>query len=336
MRMPSYRVMWNYRRKTNRSGLYKIHIEINLNTKGDRKYEEVKVPEKVGKQHWSGRENNWVKITHPYAFEINEAIKGKLALLSNLTKRYYLANRALSWPLIKRELQMGNNTNSFLAYFDSVIKRPKEDLDDSTFDRYKVTLGHLKRWRPDIRFVDLSEELFQEFQIYLSQQKDLVGATINGYFNALKKVIGWARKDQHISKEHEQSIFEDIHIKIGKPAPDHLEIHEITAWKNFDFGSKNPSLERDRNIFLIQIYTGCYYNDLREMLKTELKKDPQYGPYLMMGRTKNDNLSIVPLFKFKNAWRLMQQFLCDDPKVDPGQDFPVLVQPRHLYRRPAI
>jgi site-specific recombinase XerD len=319
--MPSYRVMWNYRRMTNQSGLYKIHIEINLNRKGDRKYEEIKVPEKIGKQHWSGKENSWVKNTHPYAFEINEAIKAKLYLLSNLNKRYYLANKALSWPQIKRELQLNNNTDSFLTYFDSVIKCPKEDLDESTLDRYKVTLGHLKRWRPGITFVDLSEELFQEFKIYLSQQKELVGSTINGYFNSIKKVISWARKDNFVSKEYVESIFEDIHIKIGKPAPDHLEIHEITAWKNHDFQGANAALERDRNIFLIQIYTGCYYNDLREMLKTELKTDPEYGPYLLTGRYKNDNLSIIPLWKFKNAWPLIQKYLSHDPK-DP-----------HLFRR---
>lgn len=66
-------------------------------------------------------------------------------------------------------------------------------------------------------------------------------------------------------------------IKVGKAAPDHLEIHEITAWKNHDFEGKNAALERGRNLFLIQIYTGFYYNDLRDLLKTELKTDPEYG-----------------------------------------------------------
>jgi len=314
--MPTYKPVWNYRKKRTQSGRYKIHIEIYISRNVKREYEEVKVPLKVAPEEWSGKHNGWVKISHPYAFEINEAIKTKLALLSNLNRRYYSAQKALTWPLIKKELQRNQNMNSFLAYFGEVVKNPPENLDDTTLDRYRVVLGHLKKWRPGITFNDLSEELFQDFKNYLEKKKDLVGSTINGYFNALKRVVTWARKDMHITKEHQESIFEDIHIKIGKPAPDHLEIPEITAWKNYDFDGKKSALERDRNLFLIQIYTGFYYNDLRELLKNELKTDPEYGPYLQAGRYKNDNLAIVPLWKFKNAWPLIQKYLSKNP-VDP-------------------
>jgi site-specific recombinase XerD len=300
----------------NENGRYKIHIEIYISRKLKREYEEVNVPLKVAKEEWSGKTDGWVKIIHPYAFEINEAIKDKLALLSNLNKRYYTAKKTLTWPLIKKELQRSNNTNSFLAYFREIIKDPPESLDDTTMERYKVTLGHLTRWNPSITFNDLSEELFQEFKKYLEKQKDLAGSTVNGYFNAIKRVVAWSRKDLHITKEHQETIFEDIHIKIGKTAPDHLEIHEITGWKNHDFEGKHSALERDRNIFLIQIYSGFYYNDLRELLKTELKTDPEYGPYLLAGRYKNDNLAIVPLWKFKNAWPLIQKYLSNNSK-DP-------------------
>jgi site-specific recombinase XerD len=316
MKMPNYRPRWNYRNAVNENGRYKVHIEIYISRKVKREYEEVNVPLKVAKEEWSGKTDGWVKICHPYAFEINEAIKEKLAILSDLNKRYYTAKKTLTYPLIKKELQRNNNTNSFLAYFREIIKDTPETLDDTTMDRYKVTLGHLTRWKPGITFNDLSEELFQEFKKYLEKQKDLAGSTVNGYFNSCKKVVNWARKDNHITKEHEESIFEDIHISIGKPKKDRLEVEEITDWKNYNFTAKEPTQERDRNIFLIQIYTGYYYNDLRELLKTEYKKDPEFGPYFQSERYKNDNLAIVPLWKFKNALPLIEKYRSKDPK-DP-------------------
>jgi site-specific recombinase XerD len=316
MKLPTYRPVWNYRNAVNKNGRYMIHIEIYISRQVKREYEEVEVPLKVAKDEWCGKPGSWVKINHPYAFEINEAIREKLALLTDLNKRYYAAKKSLTWPLIKKELQRNNNTNSFLAYFREVIRDPPETLDDSTIDRYKVTLKHLTLWRPDMTFNDLSEELFREFKKYLEQQKDLAGSTINGYFNACKKVVDWARKDNHISKEHEDSIFEDIHFSIGKPKKDRLELDEITAWKNHEFGDREATQERDRDLFLIQIYTGYYYNDLRELLKSEFKKDPEFGPYFQRARYKNDNQAIVPIWKFKNAAVLIEKYRSKDYK-DP-------------------
>jgi hypothetical protein len=314
MRMPSYRVLWNYRSRPNKEKRYKIHIEIYLGRHLRREYEEIEIPMKVSKEEWSGKQNNWVKINNPYSLEINEAIKIKLDVLYSLNKRYFTSGKRLTLPLIKKELQRNYNPNSFLGYFREIIKDAPETLDGATITRYQVALGHLERWRPDIAFQDLSEELFQEFKKYLEQKKELANSTINGYFNALKKVVEWVRKDQHITKEHQETVFEDIHIKVGKTKKDSLEVHEIAQWKNYDFKGKYAAIERDRDLFLIQIYGGYYYNDLRELLKSELKTDPEYGPYLKSDRYKNDHLALVPLWKFKNAWPLIQKYLDRDPK----------------------
>ena len=144
----------------------------------------------------------------------------------------------------------------------------------------------------------------------------LVASTINGYFNAIKKVVYWSRKDNHITKAHQESIFEDVHIKVGKSKKEHLEIHEIQQWKNFQFPDKYRTLERDRDIFLFQIYTGFYYSDVKELLKSELKNDPEYGYYINASRYKNDNLAIVPIWKFPYAATIIEKYANRNPK-DP-------------------
>jgi hypothetical protein len=299
MYLPTYAPVWNWRGAQKDNKRYPIHLRVTINR--STRYPEIKVPMKTKEAEWSGKAPVWIKNTHPFSQEINLAIKEKIDILDNLTARYFKAKKSLTFPLVFRELQRNNNTHSFLDYFREIRKDPPELLDDETMKRYHATLLHLEKFKPIITFNDLSEELFQEFKKYCVKEAELAMSTINGYFNACKKVIYWARKDQHITREHGASIFEDVHIKVGKPKVESLEVEEISEWKNYDFQGKYAALERDRNLFLIQIYTGYYYNDLRELLKTEAKCDPELGHYFKSDRYKNDNLALVPFFKFKNA-----------------------------------
>jgi len=312
MKMPVYTPVWNWRNKKNKSERYPVHIRIHL--AGDDKYEPVQVPQKVGKNEWTDKAGSWVKNTHPFAFEINNAIKAKLDILDALVKRYYEAKKSLNYPLIFRELQKNNNTNSFNTYFKDYITDPRETVDEETLKRYAACLQHLNRFNKAITFNDLSSELFLDFKKYLEDTATLVGSTINGYFNAIKKVVYWSRKDHHITKEHQESIFEDVHIKVGKAKKDHLELDEVKEWIDYQFTEQFRVYERDRDMFQLLIYTGYYYNDLRELLKSEYKKDPEYGPYLKSDRYKNDNLAIIPLWKFPKAVDLIEKYRDSDTK----------------------
>jgi integrase len=308
--MPSYSPVWNYRNRVNIAERYMVHICIYLNRKRD--YHPINTPLNISKSEWTGKVNAWIKNTHPYAYQINEEIKRTLNVLTELNKRYMSSNKRLTFPLIFKELHKNNNTDSFNKFFEDIIKDPPEYLDDETMKRYHSALFNLNKYNPDIKFADLSEELFQGFHKWCLTKAELASSTVNAYFNACKKVVTWARKDHQISKDHQQSIFEDIHIKVGKPKKDSLEIEEITLWKNHAFTPQEKTQERDRDIFLFQIYTGYYYNDVKELLKSDLKKDPEYGYYLKSGRYKNDNLAIVPLWKFKNAVTILEKYRCRD------------------------
>jgi hypothetical protein len=297
MNIPTYTPVWNWRNRVNAKKRYKVHICIYLNQ--EREYYTVPTPLNVAKTEWDNKPNSWIKNTHPYAFEINQTIKEKLDLLTDLNKRYFLAKKSLTFPLIFKELQKSNNTNSFNFYFEEIIKDPPETLDDETMKRYHATLFNLNKFNPAITFNDLSEDLFLKFKKHCLEKANLVGSTTNGYFNACKKVVNWARKDNHITKEHEESIFEDIHITIGKPKKDRLEIEEITAWKNYQFTDKQATQDRDRNLFLFQIYTGFYINDVNELLKAEFKRTRNSVTIFRAGDTKMTTWPLSPYGNLK-------------------------------------
>ncbi|HEX4850707.1 MAG TPA: site-specific integrase, partial [Puia sp.] len=299
------RPVHNWRNKKNASKLYPIHIRVTIERKS--KYFPIELPKKVSSAEWSDKPNIWVKNTHPFAFEINNTIREKLDSLHDLVKRYYSANKSLTFQIISKELGKNGNINSFNGYFEEIIKNPPETFSPRTIKRYQVTLKHVNAFNSKITFNELSGELFQQFKKYC-EKKNLVGTTINGYFNALKKVVYWARKDNHINKNHQESIFEDVHIKINKTRKDHLEIEEIREWRNYQFEERLRFMERDRDLFLLQIYTGFYYSDLKELMKSDLKKDPEHGYYLNASRYKNGNLAIIPLWKFPKAIDLVRKY----------------------------
>jgi site-specific recombinase XerD len=311
--MPTYTPVWNYRGKVNQCGLYSIHIELYV-SRTNRRYYEIPVPLKVAKNEWSGKPDNWVKITHPYAFEINNKISDTLNVLKELNKRYYNMNKPLTMFLILKELNKDYNLDSFNEFFRHIILDPPESLDSETMKRYDAALKKLDKFNRDITFADLSESLFEEFKKFLEQKEGLAPSTIKGYFNACIKVVEWARKDNQITKEHQETIFEDITVSPGKSKKENLSVEQVSYWKNFEFTPKQKTQKRDRDIFLILIYTGWYYNDFKEALKTDLRKDPDLGYYIDKGRYKNDHQAIIPLWLFKNAIPLMSKYFCNDPK----------------------
>lgn len=311
--LPIYNPLWNYRGKTNQCGLYPIHIEIYL-SREERRYYEIVVPQKVARNEWSGKSDSWVKMSHPFAFEINNQIKDTLNTLWELNKRYYTMKKPLTIQLVFKELNKDYNLGSFNDFFRNIILDPPESLDDTTMKRYDAALKKLNKFNPSITFADLSQQLFEDFKKFLEQKEELVPSTIKGYFNACIKVVEWARKDSQITKVHQETIFEEITITVPKLRKDQLTVEQITEWKNHQFDAKQRVQERDRDIFLILIYTGWYYSDFKEALKTDLKKDTELRYYIDKNRFKNDNLAIIPLWVFKNAYHLMSKYICKDSK----------------------
>src|SRR5580692_12730772 len=65
--------------------------------------------------------------------------------------------------------------------------------------------------------------------------------------------------------------------------------------------------------FLLQTYTGYYYNDLEAFNKDQLLMDAEYGYFILGERDKNGNDTIIPLFKFPNAQAILEKYISLDP-----------------------
>ncbi|MVT12362.1 phage integrase SAM-like domain-containing protein [Chitinophaga tropicalis] len=330
MEIPDFRPVHNWRNHINQNGRYKIHIRIRIGKSC--RYHDVKLPQKVTVDEWSGKENAWVKPGHPYHFEINNAIDNTLTLLRELNKRYYTAKRQLTFAIIFKELQKEACSSILNTYFHQIVIDPPEALQPATIGRYKSALIALNKFRHELFFYDLDEKLFLELCKFMKREMNLKASTIFGYFNAYRKVIHWAQLDGYISPLQEDAIFSNIHISRGKPLKDHLDVNEIKAWKEFTFNDAHQNLVKVRDMFLLQVYTGFYYSDLKALQKSELHKDQEYGYYIYRGRFKNGNLAIVPLWKFPYAIALIKKYYSLHPSDPYLLDRDAFMED-HVYNR---
>lgn len=304
-------VVFNWRNAENICGQYPIHLRITIDRRSC--YYTIPVPLKISPEQWSGREDNWVKNSHPYAFEINDKIKEKKAIVSELIKRHYLANKTLSFEVIDRYLKKKGDPQSFIDYMKDYIRNPPEKLELNTIKKYSTCLIHLQKFRPAISFADINEDLMKGFFQYLHKTLGLEGASIKKYFSALKKVIKTARRDNHIDSSSIEFLYADVKITV-RPSTRRvfLELEEIRKWKALELPKNKIFLERDRDMFLFQIYTGYYYKDLRILRKDQLMKDEEYGYFILGERDKNGNDTIIPIFKFPYALKIMEKYAAEE------------------------
>ena len=214
----------------------------------------------------------------------------------------------LTFSDIFAALKNSGHCGELNMFFADYIRLPTDKLEPDTFKKYKACLDHLNSFKKEIRFNDLTPEMIEDFYEYCRDVKNLQGSTIDSYFNALKKVLRLARKAQLISRETVTELFEDLHIAVNKAKRSFLTIEEIKIWKSFYFAGEEKHLERDRDIFLLQIYTGYYYKDMTNLKKEHLVKDHQHGYMIMGQRSKNDEQTMIPLFKFPDAAGLIEKY----------------------------
>jgi len=306
MHLPQVTAIFNWRKETNVSGLYSIHLRITLNRVA--KYYKIDTPVKVQKDQWSGQEDNWVKQSHPFAFEINNKIREKKNIILELTKRCYNFKKSITFENIMQHLRQRGDKNSFYDFMDAYVKRPPEKLEPNTIKKYSTTLTHLKSFRKELFFSDIDNSFIRDFSRYMQTDLELGGAAARKYMEAFKKVIRHARRENYIDPSQMEFLFDGIKIRVPKARRTFLDITEIKKWKNVKFPAGKEYLARDRDMFLFQIYTGYYYKDLFIFTKDQLQKDEEYGTIILGERDKNGNQTIIPLFKFPYSQNILVKY----------------------------
>jgi site-specific recombinase XerD len=304
--IPSVGVVMNWRNENNKSGLYPVHIRIKQGNFA--RYYRVPTPIKIRKDQWTGKEGAWIKPSHPFAFEINNKIVEIKGLINEYIKRTVNFSKPVTVEGIIASLTNKGDNKSFLDFMQRYITRPPEKLEPNTIKKYATTLTHLKKFKKQIFFAEIDNTLLRDFSRFMQSELELGGAATKKYLEAFKKVIRHARRENFISPQQMEFLFEGLNVRVQKAKRTFLDLQEVKKWKALTFTADQQHLERDRDMFLFQIYTGYYFKDLLIFTKDHLQMDEEYGHVILGARDKNGNQTIIPLFKFPYAQTILERY----------------------------
>ena len=131
---------------------------------------------------------------------------------------------------------------------------------------------------------------------------------MKSYFDKFKKIVNQAERESYLDYHQTRFLFTDAKIKVVKGDRTFLEIEDIIKWNSIKFLMSEKHLERDRDLFTFQIYTGFYYNDLKILKKTDIRIEKNVGIFVVGKRDKNGNTAIIPLYKFPKANAILLKY----------------------------
>jgi site-specific recombinase XerD len=297
----SFKPVFNRNNTKTKSGLYSINLRVTI----DREFGffNPKLP-KLERKYWQGRENKWVKDSHPQNHLFNKALMDRMMELQEYVNKLYFLNRPVTFKRLSEFFDQKGDKESFNDYIEHYLKIRKFNS-PNTLKKYKTFKKHINKFNPKIKFKELGEGLILDYRDFLLS-KGMAGSTILKYFDPFKKIARHALKNDYFIRDPFFEVKIEVPLSVVKRTS--LTLNEIQALIDLKFKKKEEQyLELHRDIFVFECLTGLYYSDVRG-LTAENFINSKSGQLLVSERFKNGYRYIVPLYKFPEAIRLLNKY----------------------------
>ena len=222
------------------------------------------------------------------ASEINAALLGYYTELQEIFKRFEVAEIMPSPAEVKEafnnrhgqnektELASADTSNvpsNFFEAFDDFVRvcGRQNDWTHSTFEKFAAVKNHLKNFRSELSFDFFDEEGLTEYVQYLREVREMRNSTIGKQLSFLKWFLRWSFKQgMHSNNAYDtfKPKFKDAQKKII-----FLTWEELNRLREFKIPPTKQALERVRDVFLFQCFTGLRYSDVFNLRRSDIKGD---------------------------------------------------------------
>ena len=184
-----------------------------------------------------------------------------------------------------------------------------------SYKNYKSTLKYLNEFVPlyanakDIPLEEVNYNFCEAYYGYVTTEKTCTTNGANKQIQRLKKIVNYAIKQGFISKNPMATFtleFKQVNRVI-------LTIEELKKLIQFDF--QRPTLEKVRDVFIFQCFTGLSYADIKTLNLRDIEDN-----LIKMDRAKTGNKFVVPLLP--QALELIDKYADYENAAKPI--FPVL------------
>ena len=266
------------------------------------------------------------------ASEINAALLGYYTELQEIFKRFEVAETMPSPAEVKEafnnrhgqnektELASADTSNepsNFYEAFDDFVRvcGRQNDWTHSTFEKFATVKNHLKNFRSELSFEFFDEEGLTEYVQYLREVKEMRNSTIGKQLNFLKWFLRWSFKQGR----HSNNAYDTFKPKLKDTQKKiiFLTWEELNRLREFKIPPTKQALERVRDVFLFQCFTGLHYSDVFNLRRNDIK-----GDYIEVTTVKTSDSLIIELNDHSRAMAILEKY--KDVEFENDKALPVI------------
>ena len=218
------------------------------------------------------------------ASEINASLLGYYTEVQEIFKKFEVeeimptpeqikeAFNALHKP-IEEVKQRKSTPNAFYKAFDEFVRDcgRQNDWTDSTYEKFAAVKNHLMNFRTELTFDFFDEKGLNDYVTYLRDVKEMRNSTIGKQLSFLKWFLRWAfKKDLHQNNAYDSY---KPKLKSTQKKIIFLTWEELNKLREFEIPAAKQALDRVRDVFLFQCFTGLRYSDVFNLRRSDIKGD---------------------------------------------------------------
>lgn len=184
----------------------------------------------------------------------------------------------------------------FFQVFDDFVEDcgRQNDWTDSTYEKFAAVKNHLTNFREGLTFEFFDERGLNDYISYLRDVKEMRNTTIGKQLSFLKWFLRWAFK----KGVHQNNAYDSYKPKLKSTQKKiiFLTWDELNRLREFKIPSNKQALERVRDVFLFQCFTGLRYSDVFNLHRSDIK-----GDHIEVTTVKTSNSLIIELNNHSKA-----------------------------------
>ena len=161
----------------------------------------------------------------------------------------------------------------FFQVFDDFVEDcgRQNNWTDSTFEKFAAVKNHLTNFRGGLTFEFFDEQGLNDYVGYLRDVKEMRNTTIGKQLSFLKWFLRWAFK----KGVHQNNAYDSYKPKLKSTQKKiiFLTWDELNRLREFKIPFNKQALDRVRDVFLFQCFTGLRYSDVFNLRRSDIKGD---------------------------------------------------------------
>lgn len=252
---------------------------------------------------------------------INEQIELLTSKVYHLQTEFLKTGKSITAQILKTHLQgkqdQSNTKRTLLEAYqfhnDQFEKQVGKKFAYGSFKNHKTTAKFLAEFIPhqftrgDIDLKELNYSFVEHFELWLTTQKDCKNNGAMKHIQRLKKVVNMSLKYEWLEKNP----FTKFKLKFKKTERGFLTMKEVELISN----NKLPSLKLKnvRDVFLLAIWTGLSYIDVRRLTTQHIKPGVDGKLWIQQNRQKSGVKSLIPLLP--PALKIIEKYTMPDGQL---------------------